>query len=176
MPKITSRTRSLTIQQRMILARNQHLWGAAILEDGSILCLDRAALRNAPLDQADDHVTAPHILEKSGRLLGVYHYYASRHGFTFLKPEQHTEPERAPPPLESTDYLTIAETIDYLSSEYGIKRCHSSIARWLSLGLVESKTGTVGGHYVRLLDRSSLDDYVLGDRMRQPGNSKRSTA
>lgn len=175
MPKITSRTRSLTIQQRMILAQNQHLWGAAILEDGSVLCLDRAALRDVTLDQADDHVTAPYILEKSGRLVGVYHYYAQHHGFTFLKPKQQTEPETSPVPPRFRDSLTILEAIDYLSAAHGVVRSRSAIARWLRIGLVESEMGTVAGHYARLIDRHSLDAYILGGNMRQPGNSKRVT-
>lgn len=160
MPKITSRTPSITVQQRMVLGQNPHLWGAAILEDGDILCLDRDAQGTSVLDLAKDWAPIPHVLMRNGRLLSVYHYYMRYHGFTYLKPKQRKELKYAPSPLVSRDYLTIAETVDYISTEYGIKRVYASITGWVQKGLVESKTGTVNGHYVRLIDRQALDDSI----------------
>jgi len=176
MPKITTETRSLTIEQRIILARETRLWPASILEDGAVLCLDRDAQRYRPLDQDEDWAPVPWVLTKAGSLLSIYHYYMRYHGFTFLEPKQQTEPEPDPTPLELKRYLTMPETVDYLSAKYDIKRCYTSIARWLWLGFVCGKTTTIAGHYRRLIDRLSLDNYVLSGRMRQPGNRKRSTA
>lgn len=176
MLKISSETRSLTVEQRVILARETRLWPTSILEDGAVLCLDRDKQRAGGLDQDDDWTPMAWILTKTGSLLSVYHYYAKYHGFTYLEPKQRTEQERAPIPLESRVWLTILEVIDYLAATYDIKRSKSAVSRWLRVGLVSSKMGTVAGHFARLVDRRSLDAYILGGRIRQPGNNKRSTA
>jgi len=176
MTNTTVRIDIQTHSQWLVLAQEPRLWPASILQDGSVLCLDRDRQRAGGSAQDDEWTPTPWVLTKTGSLLSVYHYYAKHHGFTYLDPKQRDEPSDAPVPLELKRYLTILEVIDYLAATYGIERSKSTITRWLHRELVASKLETVAGRRARFVSRSSLDAYVLCSRMRQPGNNRRVTA
>lgn len=150
--------RRLGRRQQLVLADNPQLWIAAVLSDGSCLCLDRDTRALARASLADVDHPGPYILTNNGRVLGIYHYYMQRYGFTFAPPRRQDEPESAANPPGSREFLTPSEAVSYIHKRYGIKRHAVTVRSWVKKNYVDHHSAIRSGHRVWLISRQSLDE------------------